>query len=197
MNGIKDSYYRSVMEIASETGLGNLTVRTISARMGVTEAALYRHFPGKEVLLKESYVRAERELWEHFMKTLLINGFSQRSFEEILDTVWKATFDYLQGDPALTVFMHRYRASSLHTRDVQEQSILRSDAFAPVFRIFSGNLGELPDKERAASLDAAMEICLVYINRVLRGDLSRDQSTDDEACRFLSRLLSMRTAACG
>ncbi|MBQ6013819.1 MAG: hypothetical protein IJL27_07235, partial [Firmicutes bacterium] len=89
------------------------------------------------------------------------------------------------------------RASSLHTRDVQEQSILRSNAFAPVFRIFSGNLGELPDKERAASLDAAMEICLVYINRVLRGDLSRDQSTDDEACRFLSRLLSMRTAACG
>ena len=111
MNGIKDSYYRSVMEIVSEIGLGNLTVRTISARMGVTEAALYRHFPGKEVLLRESYIMAERELWEHFMRSLLINGFSQRSFEEILDTVWKATFDYLQGDPALAVFMHRYRAS--------------------------------------------------------------------------------------
>jgi TetR/AcrR family transcriptional regulator len=39
------------LALAREVGLHGLTVRGLAARVGFTEAALYRHFPNKEALL--------------------------------------------------------------------------------------------------------------------------------------------------
>ena len=38
-------------ELATEAGLGQLTMKRIAARVGFSEAAIYRHFPTKQALL--------------------------------------------------------------------------------------------------------------------------------------------------
>jgi TetR/AcrR family transcriptional regulator len=51
-------------DLASEAGLARLTMRRISARVGFSEAAIYRHFPTKQSLLLGLMDRLEARLLE-------------------------------------------------------------------------------------------------------------------------------------
>jgi len=39
-------------ELVAESGLGNLTMKRVAERVGFTEPAIYRHFPGKQALVR-------------------------------------------------------------------------------------------------------------------------------------------------
>jgi TetR/AcrR family transcriptional regulator len=49
-------------ELATETGLGQLTMKRIAARVGFSESAIYRHFPTKQALLLGLMGRLEARL---------------------------------------------------------------------------------------------------------------------------------------
>ena len=49
-------------ELATEAGLGQLTMKRIAARVGFSEAAIYRHFPTKQALLLGLMDRLETQL---------------------------------------------------------------------------------------------------------------------------------------
>jgi TetR/AcrR family transcriptional regulator len=49
-------------ELATEAGLGQLTMKRIAARVGFSEAAIYRHFPTKQDLLLGLMDRLEAQL---------------------------------------------------------------------------------------------------------------------------------------
>ncbi len=49
-------------ELATETGLGQLTMKRIAARVGFSESAIYRHFPTKQALLLGLMGRLETQL---------------------------------------------------------------------------------------------------------------------------------------
>ncbi len=194
MADIKTNYYREVMEIISEIGVENLTVKTIATKMNVTEAAIYRHFPGKNELLTSAYLAAEHQLWSTFMKEILVNGYFAGTFEEILTTVWCTMFGRLQDDPAFTMFLDRCRASSFDIKVLEDQSFLTSSEFAPICRIFSRNFGEASDREWTRTLDNAMEFCISYICLVLTGGMTRSEASDKLISGFLIDVLRLGSA---
>lgn len=56
---VKEKYYRSIILTTAEIGIENVTVRKAAAKLNMSEAALYRHFQGKEVLFNETYLFAD------------------------------------------------------------------------------------------------------------------------------------------
>jgi TetR/AcrR family transcriptional regulator len=50
------------LELAASTGLAALTMKKIAARVGFSEAAIYRHFPTKQALLLALMARLETRL---------------------------------------------------------------------------------------------------------------------------------------
>jgi TetR/AcrR family transcriptional regulator len=49
-------------ELATDAGLGQLTMKRIASRVGFSEAAIYRHFPTKQALLLGLMDRLDRQL---------------------------------------------------------------------------------------------------------------------------------------
>ncbi|MBO4345243.1 MAG: TetR/AcrR family transcriptional regulator [Victivallales bacterium] len=52
----------AALKLISERGIGHLTIRNLSADIGVTEAALYRHFPGKMEIIQAMVSRFEGDV---------------------------------------------------------------------------------------------------------------------------------------
>ena len=56
------------LELAEKKGVGGVTTAALARELGFTEAALYRHFPGKSAIL----AAALRHLGEHVLATMLL-----------------------------------------------------------------------------------------------------------------------------
>lgn len=56
------------LELAGRQGVGGVTTAALARELGFTEAALYRHFPGKSAIL----AAALRHLGEHVLATMLL-----------------------------------------------------------------------------------------------------------------------------
>jgi len=60
----KDAIYRSAIRLFGERGLSNTGVREIAREAGVSEAALYRHWKGKQQLARDIFVQGMAEMHE-------------------------------------------------------------------------------------------------------------------------------------
>jgi AcrR family transcriptional regulator len=58
----KRAIREAAVRLASRRGLDGATMRAIADEVGVTEAALYRHFPSKEALCWEAYADVVRRM---------------------------------------------------------------------------------------------------------------------------------------
>jgi AcrR family transcriptional regulator len=58
----RDQILDRASELATEAGLGQMTMKRIASRVGFSEAAIYRHFPTKEALLLALMDRLELHL---------------------------------------------------------------------------------------------------------------------------------------
>ncbi len=54
----------ATLHLVQERGLGGLTIRRLAEQVGVTEGALYRHFPGKTEIILGLIDRLEQRLFE-------------------------------------------------------------------------------------------------------------------------------------
>jgi AcrR family transcriptional regulator len=64
------------LELAASTGLAQLTMKKIAARVGFSEAAIYRHFPTKQALLLGLMARLEARLVKRVAEIAAADRFS-------------------------------------------------------------------------------------------------------------------------
>ncbi len=76
MKVTREDFFNQTMTVISQVGIDAVAVRRISYAIGVSEAALYRHFKGIDPLLDETYHYAGKKLWGLFSESLYQYGFS-------------------------------------------------------------------------------------------------------------------------
>ena len=86
-------------EILTESGLAGLTTKKLAAKMGFSEAALYRHFKGKEeiVLTMLNYLAKDMD---HRLKNSVLDIESP---EEKLKALFNNQFDFFKKNPHFLV----------------------------------------------------------------------------------------------
>lgn len=91
----RDSIQAAAVRLAAGRGVGGTTMRAIAREVGVTEAALYRHYTSKEALYAQTYAQVVAQMTEdkrHLLETAL-------SFRECLREWVRLTYDYYDRLP--------------------------------------------------------------------------------------------------
>jgi AcrR family transcriptional regulator len=92
----KDRLIGAAIDLTSEGRDRNISIRAIARKAGVTEGAIYRHFPGKDDLLQESYERIAAKLLEEKADLLERGG----SFESLLRGWIRITLSFYDRNSA-------------------------------------------------------------------------------------------------
>lgn len=92
------SILQATLKIIQEEGYSNLTIRNISDEVGVSEAAIYKHFKGKEEILNDL------STWI-FDKNKVDVGKEEDDGSELLKQIMKDKFNMLQDNPYFTAVL--------------------------------------------------------------------------------------------
>jgi len=96
----QDDFRRQILDLArgvfERSGGNALTIRAVTAPLGVSQMAFYAYFPSKDDLVRQIWIEKVREQFEH----LLAAGQGQDSNEAILRRHLWAYIDYWEQRPA-------------------------------------------------------------------------------------------------
>lgn len=95
MQNTRENLLDGVVRIVAAGGTGAARMRAIAREAGVTEAAIYNHYPSKEALLGSAYRRiVDRMVAE---KQHLVT--ERRPFREIVETWVRLTLEFHDANP--------------------------------------------------------------------------------------------------
>jgi AcrR family transcriptional regulator len=95
--GRRDEIARAAMECFAARGFSGTTTREIAARVGITEAALYRHFEGKEALYAAII---DRKMAAPALAERLVEAAARGDDRKVFGGLAKLISEALQADPA-------------------------------------------------------------------------------------------------
>lgn len=78
----------AAIQLTSEAGIQKLTIRNVAAAVGVSEAALYRHFASKHELLKAILEYLEQKISHNFLGFVQPSGSSSKQFSLFLENLF-------------------------------------------------------------------------------------------------------------
>ena len=93
----RDEIIRAAMECFAARGFSGTTTREIAARVGITEAALYRHFEGKEALYAAII---DRKMAAPALAERLVEAAARGDDRGVFGGLAKLIIEALQADPA-------------------------------------------------------------------------------------------------
>lgn len=99
----KEQIISAALSLVAQEGLGAASVRAIAQRAGVTEGALYRHFPNKDELIRSIYGRIVLEMVQ--AKENIAE--SRKPFRDKIAEWVSVTYDYydLQADAFIFLYL--------------------------------------------------------------------------------------------
>lgn len=93
----RDEIVRAAMECFAARGFSGTTTREIAARVGITEAALYRHFEGKEALYREII---DRKMAAPALADRVVDAAARADDRGVFGGLARLINEALQSDPA-------------------------------------------------------------------------------------------------
>jgi len=93
----REQILRAAMECFAENGFSGTTTRSLAERVGITEAALYRYFPGKESLYQAII---DRKIRAPELMALVGPAAERRDDRAVFAGLAREIFRRLEEDPA-------------------------------------------------------------------------------------------------
>lgn len=183
----KEEILDRALELVRETGLGGLRIRHLAARVGVTEGALYRHFPSKEAILLALAERvAERLLTP--IRTLAARR--DLSPHQRLERVVRHHVDVLLATDALPVLLVAEASSSEHAtlRARMAATLASYLAILEALLVEMGRTDELEPRELAL-LVLGLPAGLAIRHRILPDPALEERARGELVTHYLRRLL--------
>lgn len=96
---------QAAMNIVSERGMSKLTIRNVAKAVGVTEPAVYRHFPSKLALLTALLEDLHAEINRYFRSlTPSVSAYPKVVLKDALAATIGGLFQVIEEHPAYAVF---------------------------------------------------------------------------------------------
>ena len=113
----KTSIIKAAMEVFSSKGYHKATMDDVARKLGVSKAALYQYFKGKDELLREIQSTSRQQIWEDFDR-----AFENRTVEEGAGILFDAIFGRSLAGSSVSFDMFSLAAS-----DEKLRRVLRED----------------------------------------------------------------------
>ena len=107
---------RAALDLFTSQGFRGTTTPEIAQRAGVAEATIYRHFPGKDMLLTAACVEAQ-----DFGRSLVVmeDGGPEHDTRSTLSRVGRRLVEGAERDPALLRMLLRPPEEALHQEPIR------------------------------------------------------------------------------
>ena len=159
----------AALKLIAEQGIQHLTIRNLSTAIGVTEAALYRHFPGKTEIIQAMVSRFETDVddigeqhgWAAIEAALI------RRTELVLakPTLARVLFaeELFKDSPEIAQILHgmmqrHHQIMKRHFQEAVDDGVIRADIpMDTLFRLVLGPLRLLIKQWRLS--DGSFDLC--------------------------------------
>ncbi|OPY30099.1 MAG: DNA-binding transcriptional repressor AcrR [Methanocella sp. PtaU1.Bin125] len=95
--GTKEKIFEAAIEMFAERGYDGVSIRDIGRAVGISEAAVYRHYPGKEAILDSIFAFVEGRIYPQAPEESYDAIVDAVPFEELLQSIPR----YMIADPQL------------------------------------------------------------------------------------------------
>ena len=142
----------AALKLIAEQGIQHLTIRNLSTAIGVTEAALYRHFPGKTEIIQAMVSRFEEDVddigelrgWAAIEAALVRRTELVLAKPDLARVVFAE--ELFKDSPEIEQILHgmmqrHYKIMEQHFQEAVEDGAIRADIpMDTLFRLILGPL---------------------------------------------------------
>ena len=164
-------FIKGTIKTVAEIGIENMRTKHVADYAGFTEATMYRRFPSKEILLRDSFLYVDKKISSILTQSAFIRKPDDTPFELAIYAIWHKVFRYLIEHREETLFLVRYRYSSLYTDEVRGMREAYNGGLDNACNVFERNLGELGGMSWQTLIANIFELTLCYAEKIITGRL--------------------------
>jgi AcrR family transcriptional regulator len=114
--GTKEKIFDAAIDMFAENGYNGVSIRDISHTVGITEAAVYKHYSSKEEILESIFAYVEGRIYPKAPESSIDAIVDALSFEEILESMPR----YMMADPHLKKIMRIMLIEMYHNEKIRD-----------------------------------------------------------------------------
>lgn len=174
----EDLFIEGVIKITAKVGVENLRTRQIAEYADYSEATLFRIFNTKEDVLRAAFLKVDKKISDILSQSVYFRADSDLPFEKSLYLVWQKVYRYLLDNREETVFLLRYRYSSLYSDEVRGSREAYNGAFDPVYTVFENHFGTDAAPYRGFIVNYIFEMTMCFAEKVISGKVEDTPETE-------------------
>lgn len=175
---LDEVFIEGTIGTVAEIGIENTRTKQIAERAGFSEGTMFKKFPTKEILLRDTFLFIDKKISDIVVKSMLARSSDNRTLEDEMHEVWHKIYRYLIEHKEETLFLIRYRYSSYYTDEVREMMAFRNGSFDKVYELLKRKLGAIDVAFENLLVICAMEITVCFIEKIIYGKIEDDLDSE-------------------
>ena len=171
-------FIKGTIKAVAELGIENMRTKHVADYAGFTEATMYRRFSSKEILLREAFLYTDKKISDILTQSSYIRKPDDTPFELAIYAIWHKVFRYLVGHKEETIFLIRYRYSSLYTEEVRSKRQAYNGGFDKAYAVFEKHLGCSDHSYRGFLINYIFEMTLCFAEKIVTDLLEDTEETE-------------------
>lgn len=172
-------FIEGTIKTVAAIGIENMRTKHDADYAGFTEATMYRRFSSKEILLREAFLYIDKKISSILTQSSYIRKPDDTPFELAIYAIWHKVFRYLIGHKEETIFLIRYRYSSLYTEEVRSKRQAYNGGFDKAYAVFEKHLGCSDCSYRGFLINYIFEMTLCFAEKIITGKIEDDKDTEE------------------
>ena len=181
-----EMFIAGTIQTVSEIGIENMRTKHAADYAGFSEATLFRHFPSKEILLRDTFLYIDRQVSDILTQSAFLRNPGNVPLELGFYATWRKVYRYLVEHREETIYLIRYRYSSLYTDEVRNMRQANNGGLNGAYDAIEKYFGNEMKAYREFLVNYIFEMTLGFAERVITGKIEDNQDTEDIAWLAIS-----------
>lgn len=173
----KQAFIDATIKCVAEGGLENLRTKQVAESAGFSEATLFKTFESKEALLEEAFLYVDKSLSDMMTQSVYFKS-EDVPFELALYTTWRKVYRRLLDRKEETIFLIRFRYSSLYTLGLRGRREAYNGGFDEVNKSLSGFMDVENSPYDGFLVSYIFEMTLCFAEKIVSGKIADTEQTE-------------------
>ena len=176
-----EMFIEGAVQTVARIGIENMRTKHVADYAGFSEATMFRRFPTKEILLRDTFLYIDRYISDILMQSAFIRNPDSIPLELGFYAAWHRIYRYLVDHGEETIFLIRYRYSSLYTDEVRGMRQAYNGGLDRIYEAFEKNYGVKNNTYRSFLPAYIFEMTLGCAEKIITGKIEDTQEAEDLA----------------
>ena len=181
-----EMFMEGTVQTVAKIGIENMRTKHAADYAGFSEATMFRRFPTKEILLRDTFLYIDRQVSDILTQSAFLRNPGNVPFELGFYATWRKVYRYLVEHKEETIYFIRYRYSSLYTDEVRNMQQAYNGGMDRAYDALEKYFGNEMKAYREFLVNYIFEMTLGFAERVITGKIEDNQDTEDIAWLAIS-----------